>query len=156
MFIVKVFYFMGEQRLHNEKKIENENFRLKIGTTNKINPLVVYIEGRTFICPSFEKDDYSKEISEIKRSLSQSISKNIRLTPRFDNKYIMDFQVASSGVAKGKKSFLSFQFLLRQNKDEVLNLKELKEQEIDTINNIVDALQESILTHNFSLSKTKK
>lgn len=147
---------MGEQRLHNEKKIENENFRLKIGTTNKINPLVVYIEGRTFICPSFEKDDYSKEISEIKRSLSQSISRNIRLSSRFDDKYIMDFQVASSGVAKGKKSFLSFQFLLRQNKDEVLNLKELKEQEIDTINNIVDALKESILTHNFSLSKTKK
>jgi hypothetical protein len=147
---------MGEQRLHNEKKIENENFRLKIGTTNKINPLVVYIEGRTFICPSFEKDDYSKEISEIKRSLSQSISRNIRSSSRFDDKYIMDFQVASSGVAKGKKSFLSFQFLLRQNKDEVLNLKELKEQEIDTINNIVDALKESILTHNFSLSKTKK
>lgn len=147
---------MGEQRLHNEKKIENENFRLKIGTTNKINPLVVYIEGRTFICPSFEKDDYSKEISEIKRSLSQSISRNIKSSSRFDDKYIMDFQVASSGVAKGKKSFLSFQFLLRQNKDEVLNLKELKEQEIDTINNIVGALQESILTHNFSLSKTKK
>jgi hypothetical protein len=147
---------MGEQRLHNEKKIENENFRLKIGTTNKINPLVVYIEGRTFICPSFEKDDYSKEISEIKRSLSQSISRNIRSSSRFDDKYIMDFQVASSGVAKGKKSFLSFQFLLRQNKDDVLNLKELKEQEIGTINNIVDALQESILTHNFSLSKTKK
>ena len=147
---------MGETRLHNEKKIDNENFRLKIGTTNKINPIVVYIEGRTFICPSFEKEDYSKEISEIKRSLSQSISKNLRATPHFDDKYIMDFQVASSGVAKGKKSFLSFQFLLKQKKDNVLNLKELKETASDTINNIVNALQESILTHNFSLSKTKK
>lgn len=147
---------MGETRLHNERKIENENFRLKIGTTNKINPIVVYIEGRTFICPSFEKDDYSREIAEIKRSLSQSISKNIRMTPHFDDKYIMDFQVAASGVSKGKKSFLSFQFLLRQNKDNVLNLKELKEKEIVMINNIVGDLQESILTRNFSLSKTKK
>lgn len=147
---------MGEQRLHNEKKIENKNFRLKIGTTNKVNPLVVYIEGRTFISPSTEKEDYSKDISEIKRSLSQSISQNIRQTSRFDNRYIMDFQVASSGVTKGKKSFLSFQFLLRQNKDKVLNIRELKEQEISTINNIVDALEQSIITHNFSLSKTKK
>ena len=35
--------------MNSEKKIENEDFKLKIGTTNKVNPLVIYIEGTSWI-----------------------------------------------------------------------------------------------------------
>ena len=56
-------------RLNSEKKIENEYFKLKIGTTNKINPIVIYVEGKTFISPNEEKGDYSKDIAEIKHAL---------------------------------------------------------------------------------------
>ena len=147
---------MAETRLNSEKKIEDENFKLKIGTTNKIDPVVVYVEGRTFISPQEDKDDYSKDISEIKHNFSRAISKNISNSPLFDRKFILDFQVASKGISLTKKSFLSFQFLLRQNKDNVMKLKDLKERCEELIKNIVSSLEENIVEHNFVISKTKK
>lgn len=143
-------------RLNSEEKIENENFKLKIGTTNKINPMVIYVEGKAFISPLEEKDDYSRDISEMKHALKQSISTNLYSVDNFDNKYIVDFQVASSGVAVNKKSFLSFQFLLRQKRENIMKLSNVKAISEGMINSIADALRDSIIEHNFILTKTKK
>lgn len=143
-------------RLNNEKKIENEDFKLKIGTTNKINPIVIYVEGKAFICPTDDKDDYSRDISEIKHQFKRSISENLYGTDVFDGKYIMDFQVASSGISVNKKSFLSFQFLLRQKANNIMKLSEVKTKSESMILEIVGSLKDSILAHNFQLSKTKK
>lgn len=147
---------MGEIRLNSEKKIDAENFKLKIGTTNKINPVVVYIEGRTFICPQEEKDDYSRDISEIKHNFSRAISKYVGESEQFDKKFIVDFQVATKGISLNKKTFLSFQFLLRQNRDNILKLKDLKPSAEKMVLNIVGALEQNIVNHNFVISKTKK
>lgn len=147
---------MGEVRLNTEKKIESENFKLKIGTTNKINPIVVYIEGRAFISPQEDKDDYSRDISEIKHNFKRAISNTLlQYTDLFDKNFIVDFQVASKGVSLHKKSFLSFQFLLRQNKNNILKLKDLKPSAEPFIRNIVNTLEESINSHNFIVTKTK-
>ena len=143
-------------RLNSEKKIDDNNFKLKIGTTNKIKPLIVYIEGRTFICPIESKEDYSRDISEIKRGLSRAISRNLQECTLFDKRFIVDFQVASKGISLNKKSFLSFQFLLRQNKDNILKLKDLKVSAEDIIKNIIEELSDNITEHNFTISKTKK
>ena len=147
---------MAEVRLNSEKKIENENFKIKIGTTNKTNPIVVYVEGRAFISPQEEKEDYTRDISELKHKFSRAISKHISGSSLFDNKYILDFQVASKGISLNKKSFLSFQFLLRQNKENVHKLKEIKDLSENMITSIVSSLAENITEHNFVISKTKK
>ncbi len=64
--------------------------------------------------------------------------------------------MAASGVAVNKKSFLSFQFLLRQKRDNIMKLSDVKNLSEGMINNIADALRDSIIEHNFVLSKTKK
>lgn len=143
-------------RLNSEKKIENDSFKLKIGTTNKINPMVIYVEGKAFISPEDDKEDYTKDIAEIKHVFKQSISDGLCTTDVFDNKYIIDFQVASSGIAVNKKSFLSFQFLVRQKKDNIMKLTDVKARTEGMILSIVDSLKNAILEHNFSLTKTKK
>ena len=143
-------------RLNNEKKIDNEYFKLKIGTTNKINPIVIYVEGKAFISPTEEKDDYSKDISEIKHRFKRGISEGLYGTDVFDGKYIMDFQVASNGISVNKKSFLSFQFLLRQKRDNVMKLSEVKIMAEPTLQNIISSLKDAITDHNFQLTKTKK
>lgn len=147
---------MSGVRLNSEKKIENDTFKLKIGTTNKINPLVIYVEGRGFICPLEEKDDYSRDISEIKHVLKRSISSGLQESKQFDNKYIVDFQVATSGIAPNKKSFLSFQFLFRQNSENVLKLVEVKNISTEMINKIIESLKNAILDHNYVITKSKK
>ena len=147
---------MGGVRLNSEKKIENDDFKIKIGTTNKINPIIIYVEGKAFISPTEDKDDYSRDISEMKHVLKQSISEHLRATDSFDNKYIVDFQVASNGIQVDKKSFLSFQFLMRQNKDNVLKLIEVKNMHADMVLDIVRDLKDSIVECGFLLTKTKK
>lgn len=147
---------MGGVRLNSEKKIEDNDFKIKIGTTNKINPIIIYVEGRSFITPTFEQDDYSKEMSEIKHILKQSISSHLHSTSSFDSKYIVDFQVASNGIQLNKKSFLSFQFLMRQNKDNVLKLIEVKNNFSEMVLDIVNDLKEAIVERGFLLTKTKK
>lgn len=143
-------------RLNSEKKIENDSFKLKIGTTNKINPMVIYVEGKAFICPTDDKDDYTRDVAEMKHVLKQSISSGLMGSDIFDNKYIVDFQVASNGIAVNKKSFLSFQFLMRQKRDNVMKLTEVKDKSENMINGIVGDLKECISEHNFELYKTKK
>lgn len=156
MFIVKIFIFMGEIRKNSEKTINTDNFRIKIGTTDKSSPKAIYVEGRTFITPSINKWDYTKDISEIKHNFKTAISQNLMTTPYFDKKFIIDFKVAANGIALNKKSFLSFQFWLCQKGDKILKLKDIKDTASDVILNIIDSLQKSIKEHDFILSKTKK
>lgn len=147
---------MSGVRLNTEKKIEHESFKLKIGTTNKLNPIVVYVEGKAFIAPEAASDDYQKDISEVKHSLRRSISESLSGMDIFDHKFILDFQVATNGISVGKKSFMSFQFLFKQNKDNVRKLSEVKEDASPMVLKIADALRDNITAHGFSISKTKK
>ena len=147
---------MANVRLNNEKKIDSEYFKLKIGTTNKLEPMIIYIEGRTFICPQKDKDDYSKDISELKTGLKRKLSQLLSGTELFDDKFIMDFQIASKGIIKDKKSFLFFQILLRQKKDNILKLKDVKDKSKDFIDELVNHFAQNIMEHNFEITKIKK
>lgn len=147
---------MSGVRLNTEKRLDHDTFNLKIGTTNKLNPSVVYIEGKAFISPEEDKDDYSHDISEIKHSLRKSISSELEKTNAFDGKFILDFQVATNGIAAKKKSFMSFQFLLKQNHEKVKKLSEVKEESSDMILKIANDLRDEISGHGFKIAKTKK
>lgn len=144
-------------RLNSEKTIEHNLFKLKIGTTNKIEPKVVYVEGRTFIQPLQEKDDYSVDITSIKRNFNKIIQKFVNSNDLFSQKYILDFQVAQSGISTLKRSFLSFQFLLRQKNDnKILKLKDIKQKSENDIQNVLDDLIKCIRECDFTVSKTKR
>ena len=99
---------------------------------------------------------HNKDIYDMKRTLKASITENLQKTSLFDDSFILDFQVAQSGVAKNKKSFLFFQFLLRQRKDRILKMKEIKKEAENTITDIVKSLEDTIYEHDFSIYKNKK
>lgn len=143
-------------RLNSEKSLQHKTFKLKLGTTNKNNPLVVYVEGKVFISPNVEKDDYAKDMHAIKFGLQKSIRETLENTQYLQNKYILDFQIANNGIKKNKKSFLTFEFLVNQPADRILKLGEIKKYIEHNIYEIVDALEQNIIKHDFSLSKTKK
>lgn len=143
-------------RLNTEKKIEHDTFRLKIGSTNKIEPKVIYIEGRTFITPTEEKDSYGSDISSIKHLMSTSIRKNLCSSPMFDEKFIFVFDIAESGMSINKKSFLSFQFLIKQKGDDILLLKDVKEKAEPYIQSVMDDLSNGLTKYKFTASKCKK
>lgn len=141
--------------INSEKKLQNPLYRLTLGTTNNINPIVVYIDGKTCISPKEEMDDYNVVIRAMRHDFSQTIREVLKTSNMFVDKYILDFNVAASGIAVGKKTYLSFQLLLKQ-KGEVLSLVDLKDIIPDTLQEMLDGLSNSIINHSFSMAKTKK
>lgn len=159
-FIYKDFFMETRTktvRLNSEKTINHELFKIKIGTTNKINPKVIYIEGRTFIQPLNDKSSYNVELTRIKRGFNKIIQNFIDSDDLFSKKYILDFQVAQSGISVTKRSFLSFQFLLKQkNEDKVLKLKDIKQKTESNIQDILNSLTQCIKEYDFNVTKTKR
>lgn len=159
-FIYKDFFMETQTktiRLNSEKTINHNLFKIKMGTTNKINPKVIYVEGRTFIQPLSEKNSYTTELSMIKRGFNKIIQDFINTNDLFSKKYILDFQVAQSGISVSKRSFLSFQFLLKQkNEDKILKLKEVKEKTEDGIQDVLNNLTSCIKEYDFNVTKTKR
>ncbi len=147
---------MPNTRLNSTKKIENDSFKLKLGTTNKLNPFAVYIEGRTFISPNEEKDDYSRDLADMKHHLKTTINSSIKNSPLFENRAILDFQAAASGIATDKKSFISFTCVLKQPQEKILSLKDLKVSAEGVINKIADDFRDYIISKNYEVSKMKK
>lgn len=142
-------------RLNSENKIEHNFFTLKLGTTNKQNPQVIYIEGRTFISPNEDKDSYEKDLRDLKIFLKKKIYQALVNSDYFWKEYILDFQIANSGVRLGKKSFLSFEVLLKQRGKNVLKLKEIKNNCQDTILEIINSFKDEIIRKGFCVTKTK-
>lgn len=144
-----------KQRLSSEKTISHNLFRLKFGTMNRSNPQVVYLEGRTFISPLYDNDNYQFLIQSIRKKFSSAINYELLKNCDFDKRFILDFQIANSGVRVGKKSFLSFQLMLKQNEKNIKSFKEIKKLSEKMLVGMVDSLVEYI-TADFLISKTKK
>lgn len=142
-------------RVNSELKIPHDTFQVKIGTTNRLNPRVIYWEAKTFISPIYEKDDYDKDIRDIKRFLSKLVSDAIANSEYFDKRYIIDFRLANSGIKVNKNSFLSFEFLLKQIKEEPLKLKEINEIYEEIVVQLLNQLTSFIEGKDFTVSKKK-
>lgn len=147
---------MSDKRLNSEKKIENDYFKLKVGTINKNNPKVVYVEGQSFIKPVLEHESYNDVMYLIRTSFKKNVSQHLRNNDIFDNKYILDFQIASNRMELNKKSFLSFQIMFRQKNEKLIPLKEIAKNEKDVFESVANNLAYSLEQYDFEISKTKK
>lgn len=145
-----------KRRPSTEKNLPHGDFRLKLGTINKKNPEVIYIEGKTFIMPLDDDMNYRNIMQLIKRNFNFYISESLKKCNIFENKFILDFQVANSGIKMNKKSFLYFQVLFRQDRNKILPIKSVKTLSNDFINETVNYLKSLLINNNFYISKTKK
>lgn len=146
---------MAEKRLNAEKKIDSQYFNLKMGTVNRLNPKAVYIEGKAFITPSEEMDDYAYSVNLSKKSFKTSISRSLMNSNIFDRNFIVDFDVAIGGIKVGKHSFLSFQVLFKQKNENPILLKSLKPLVEPMILSITNDLGKAMYNNGFSISKKK-
>ena len=144
------------KRLKKECKLDVCNHMvLKYGTINKENPQVIYISGKCWISPLIEMD-YERVISYIEQSMKKNIKRLLIDGINFENKLILDFETNTEGLSPSMKTFLSFDFYLKQNeknKKNLLELNELLKGKVSTIsNNLVYLFREN----NFSIEKKKR
>lgn len=95
---------------------------VKYGTTDKTNPQVVYITGKTWVKPT-KKIDFHESIGDIRKRMEKRILNRLKTVDGMDNKYIFDLDINPLNMKVGNSKFMTFNIFLRQNKGNVRSLK---------------------------------
>lgn len=140
-------------------KLDNNDIKLKIGTIDKKNPEVIYLEGGFYIKPIIQKENYKSDIEEIKSVFQDLVKDYISKTNDFKNDYMLFIDVADDWIMADKKSFLSFQVYLKPS-NEILEQKQnftklvsyLEEENVYDTSFIKNVFE----SHGYSVYKTKR
>jgi len=125
------------------------------GTVDSKNLKSVYINIQSWVTPKEELENWNRVVSglgrEIKNSVYESIDSKI-----FQEKNIVDLDLRTSGISKGKKSFFNLEINLYTLRDMDFKSDEIKE----SIKNIVKSIYKNNVAQNkyfdFSISKKEE
>lgn len=132
---------------------EVDSIALKYGTTNRIDPKVVFISGKAWFKPNFD-DDYKEAIKSLNRRVGRIISRRVLSDGNFATQYICDIDLKSTNLIFNRCKNFTFDCFLRQKDDKPMNdiLKCVRSVALDTADEIAEAFSES----GFSINKKKK
>lgn len=121
-----------------------DNLSVKYGTLDKNSPDVLFIRFKGKIIPTIIKNDFSKEIVELKTEFN-NIIKNIILNygDIFDcNRYLCNMDVSEKGVTYKKGSYIKFDVFVRPNeiKDIMCYENVITRMSIEINNEIINVL----------------
>lgn len=122
------------------------------GTVDSKNLKSVYINIQSWVTPKEDLNNWNRVVlglgREIKNSVFESIDSKI-----FQPKNIVDLDLRTSGISKGKKSFFNLEINLYTTKDMDFKSDEIKE----SVKNIVKSIYRNNVVQNkyfdFSISK---
>ena len=114
------------KRLKKECNLEvSKHISLKYGSIDRNNPQVVYVSGKCWISPSYGVD-YTEAMEYAEKGLRKDIRELLANGTDFDSRFILDFDINTEGLSVGRKTFLSFDFFLRQKNRPSKDLKDLE------------------------------
>ena len=131
------------KRFNTERKVNKDGFKIKIGTTNRLNPNTVYVDLGGYIIPQENKEEYTEEFNMINKFFNKKL-KTLLNKDIFDTQYICVIDTAHERMKKDKESYLSLQCHLKQtgtyNTDDILN----KTEELANIltNELIDIVED--------------
>lgn len=142
------------ERLNKEYDINlNNNVRMKYGSINRLNPIVIYVNGKSWISPNFD-GEYEELITKIFNSFKKELKTQVNSSPYFDNKIVCDFDLKTSSLKENKKNFLSFEFYIKQ-KPNIIQLKDMKILIKNTFKGAIDNLVDNLINNSFIMTKDK-
>lgn len=103
------------KRLNTETRMNYNGFKIKVGTTNRLNPNTIYIDLGGYIIPQEDKDSYDNDVYQLNKMFKKKLKNQIKESIVFDNKYICVIETAQERMKKGKSSYISLQCHLKQN-----------------------------------------
>lgn len=121
-----------------------ENYKTKIGTVNNKESKSIYIT----LCAWGELDvvdedlNYEYFLSNLRKKIKQNLNNNIDQDLFYNNKYIVDLDMRTSGLSAEKRSFMSCEITLFQKKYYPLNnpkiIDSTKSIIYDAVNNCLE------------------
>ena len=82
--------------------------KIVYGTVDSINLKSLYLNIQTWVEPIYECDNWTRTVLNLSRSVKHSIYESIN-KQIFDEKFIVDLDLRSSGLNLNKKSFMNLE-----------------------------------------------
>jgi hypothetical protein len=142
-------------KLNKEIKLNNcKNISLKYGSINKNDPQVIYVSGKMWICPTYD-GDYNEQIELIHNSFKRKLNNVLDNSVVFERKHILDFDLNSEKLIKNKKKFFSITFFIKQKKEKLINLNNIRNIISSDFGYLFKELETDLFENEFEVSKTK-
>ena len=126
-----------------EKKIKKGEFNIKIGTTDRSYPRVIYFEGSLYVSPNYDAESYINAMNDIEKKSRRNIFNLLKQSNTiFEKNFIAIFNSSADRMKKGKYSRLTFKYFLIQPKENIKTFNELKTQVNDFVNPFTDLEKE--------------
>lgn len=137
----------------NLKMTGHKSFKINFGTVDSKNLKSIYLNIQTWVQPKKEISSPVRSVNllsrQIKHTIFDTIDKNY-----FNEKFIVDLDLRSSGIQMGKKSFLNLECFFYLKEEEYFRSLKLKNE----IKKICDSIIKNNFTNSdiYSFSLTKK
>ena len=125
------------------------------GITNRLNPQVIFINGKFWIQPTQEMD-YETILGEIISSLRLKIKQSLKQTPRWENIMIFDMDIKTLSMSPIKKNYGDFELYIKQDKKNITSPTLLKDDIIQLLTPIINNFIKQMNENHFIISKNKK
>ena len=133
-----------------------ENYKTKIGTVNNKESKSIYINLSAWgeLDGLDENLNYEYFLSNLRKKIKQKLNNYLDQDLYYNNKYIVDLDMRTSGLSVEKKSFMSCEITLFQKRHYPLNNPKIIDSTKSIIYNVV---KNCIETNNvFTFHKRKK
>jgi len=130
--------------------------KIVYGTVDSINFKSLYLNLQTWVEPIKEPENWTRIVLNLSRAIKHSVYETID-RDLFDDSFIVDLDLRSSGLTLGKKSFMNLEINFFLNNEELdFKSKELKENLKNIVTRIYDENFNDNDYFNFYLTKSKK
>lgn len=147
------------KKIKSESKFTDDSFKIKIGTMDKKNPEVIYIELGSYISPVEEKKSYKPNVSNIERETKSLIGNVLQNSGLCKSDFIFVSDIADERIAMNKKSYFELQLFVKPL-DSVRNsgkFSELTEKFNDEcVSKIITHVKQYITENGFEYYKSRK
>ena len=128
--------------------------KIVYGTVDSINLKSLYLNIQTWVEPIYECDNWTRTVLNLSRSIKHSIYESIN-KQIFDEKFIVDLDLRSSGLNLNKKSFMNLEinfYIIQEDLD--FKCEEIK-QSLQQITEQI-FIDNFLKNENFNFYLTKK
>jgi hypothetical protein len=130
--------------------------KIMYGTVDSIEFKSLYLNLQTWVEPLLELENWNRVVLNMSRAIKHSVYESLDRN-LFDDKFIVDLDLRSSGLSLDKKSFMNLEINLFLNCSNVdFKGNRLK----DSLKDIIDRIYDENLFNNnyfsFHLTKSKK
>ena len=144
------------KKINSEIKFNDNNFKVKIGTTDKKTPNTFYLELGTYITPLEKKTSYTEDIINFEKDTKTYIKKQLSAS-NISKDFIMVVDVADERMSIDKKSYMEIQVFIKSGNTHNLVFKELSNTfHKDYVINLIEHVKNDLNELGFNYSKSKK